>query len=398
MASHRSDHLLLSTLPDQYLTKRPVVSSEPLQLPEEPKHPTAQQQHSLSSSRSSSSLRKSSGSYSIYSTFGGDESIYSVDDSAKKEIQESFDTMRTAVTSPTSLNESIEQEKEDEETDLTDVDDDSYDDDDDDAFVDATGLSQDDIEKERRNEINKNLSKRLSGGHFGSAGGLLSSIHPDNDTTPPVPSIPNKRMSKNTPTDEDLAKSMLNWKRHSDSSKRWSATIRQNGTHCPPLNDEYIDSTEKKDTTVNASCEVKEQDLSIPDMLAQRKETEEVLSGNKTPPLVADTATNMAKSPTETTLNSLSSSSTLNDPSSLIISNAELFSKTIDDVWKTSSNTLDLFNDPNSLELQNSIQNIENSTDKFDEKIKDTAMLLWKEDESVVSKERMAEWLGQGYD
>jgi hypothetical protein len=42
-----------------------------------------------------------------------------------------------------------------------------------DAFVDATGVSQDDIERE---QAERRLSKRLSGGHFGSAGGLLLSI------------------------------------------------------------------------------------------------------------------------------------------------------------------------------------------------------------------------------
>jgi hypothetical protein len=43
----------------------------------------------------------------------------------------------------------------------------------DDAFVDATGVSQEDIERER---TERRLTKRLSGGHFGSAGGLLLSI------------------------------------------------------------------------------------------------------------------------------------------------------------------------------------------------------------------------------
>lgn len=41
------------------------------------------------------------------------------------------------------------------------------------AFVDATGVSQDDIERE---QAERRLSKRLSGGHYGSAGGLLLSI------------------------------------------------------------------------------------------------------------------------------------------------------------------------------------------------------------------------------
>lgn len=49
------------------------------------------------------------------------------------------------------------------------------DDEDDDVFVDATGDSQDDIERER---VVEKLTKRLSGGHFGSAGGLILSTAP----------------------------------------------------------------------------------------------------------------------------------------------------------------------------------------------------------------------------
>ncbi|RUS21948.1 hypothetical protein BC937DRAFT_90927 [Endogone sp. FLAS-F59071] len=52
---------------------------------------------------------------------------------------------------------------------------DDDDDEDDDVFVDATGDSQDDIERER---VVEKLTKRLSGGHFGSAGGLILSTAP----------------------------------------------------------------------------------------------------------------------------------------------------------------------------------------------------------------------------
>ncbi|KAI8332599.1 hypothetical protein BC941DRAFT_402253 [Chlamydoabsidia padenii] len=52
-------------------------------------------------------------------------------------------------------------------------DDDDDDENDDDIFVDATEYSQDDMERER---FDTRLSKRLSGGHYGSAGGLLFSI------------------------------------------------------------------------------------------------------------------------------------------------------------------------------------------------------------------------------
>jgi hypothetical protein len=140
-----------------------------------------------------------------------------------------------------------------------------------------------------------------------------------------------------------------------------------------------------------------EEELSIPDKMALRKEAEKALSGSASPvDQTSKSANKIVKSSTTTTLASLSSSSTLTENSEATISTAELFSKTLDDVWKTSDTTLDLFNDPKSMKLHSSIQSSENSSEKLDEKIRDTALLLWKEDESVVSKERMAEWLGQG--
>lgn len=425
MANNRPDHLLLSSLPDQYIAKRPVMIPEPT--PQPPMQfqelkisiSSTQQQNSISS-RSSSSLRKSSGSYSIYSTFGGDESIYSVE-STKKEVRSSVDSFSTVKTTATkgnqhenvdapedaeseSIDDEDEEEEEEEVEEEEEEEDDDDDDDDDDAFVDATGVSQEDIERENRNEINKNLTKRLSGGHYGSAGGLVLSINPENDSTttpPPVPSMQHKRKSKNTPTDEELAKSMLNWKRHSDTNKRWSAVLRQHPL--PAGNEDKHSSTATAidlrsdvvapsiNTESGKEFEKEEEELSIPDKIALRKEAEKVLSGSSSldiDSVDSKSTDKIVKSPTTTTLASLSSEAT--------VSTAELFSKTLDDVWKTSDSTLDLFNDPKSIKLQSSIQSNENNSDKMEEKIKDTALALWKEDESVVPKERMAEWLGQG--
>jgi hypothetical protein len=369
---------------------------------------TTRQQNSVSS-RSSSSLRKSSGSYSIYSTFGGDESIYSVE-SNKKEVQgSSVDSFTTVVTTVTTNGTFENDDDDDNSTDSKELNDEEEDDeDDDDAFVDATGFSQEDIEKEKLNEMNNSLTKRLSGGHFGSAGGLVLSIHPENDSNnspPPVPPVQEqyKRKSRNSPTDEELAKSMLNWKRHSDSSKRWSATRQmiedKHSSSATVIDMRLLNNPPMNDTELfnNQEIDEEEEELSIPDKMALRKKAEEALSGSTTPTQQEEEKTATLKSfPTTTTLASLSSSSTLNEHEAKAISNAELFGKTLDDVWKTSESTLDLLNDPKSMELHSSIQNNENNSDKIEEKIKDTALSLWKEDETVVSKEKMAEWLGQG--
>ncbi|GAA5804889.1 hypothetical protein HPULCUR_010398 [Helicostylum pulchrum] len=181
---------------------------------------------------SNASTRKSTGSYSIYSTFGP-ESVYDGSESVENV---------TAATSVSDINETVEKEPvvldlasivatnvqtrnqarlittveyeedeeddEDEDDDEDDYEEEEEEDDNDqvgdirrDIFVDATGVSQEDIERER---IENRLSKRLSGGHFGSAGGLMMSMMDS----------PNKKRASRPPP-EDVVQSMMNWKRHS---------------------------------------------------------------------------------------------------------------------------------------------------------------------------------------
>lgn len=339
---------LLSNLPDQYITKRPTM-------------------HNITDSpeKDETSLRKSSGSYSIYSTFGGDGSVYSVEINKKDESVDSFNTVVSTILDNNEDDDNNQDNDNNEDDDNNEEDDDS-----DDEFVDATGLSQEDIEREKRLEIQKNLSKRLSGGHFGSAGGLLLSINPESEsmTPPPVPSIQPHRRSSTLAEDDELSKSMLNWKRHSDTSKRWSTAMRN-------LEDKHASTVTVIDLrTIETQKEVEEEEeqeeeLSVPDVIALRKKAQDALSGDK--PTLASLSTHE--------------------------STTELFSKTLDDVWKTmDDNKLELFNDARTKEIQTSIQNSEDNSDKLDEKIKETALQLWKEDETTVTKERMAEWLGQG--
>ncbi|KAI8365713.1 hypothetical protein BD560DRAFT_448084 [Blakeslea trispora] len=183
---------------------------------------------------SNASTRKSTGSYSIYSTFGSD-SVFGDDGSSDSVVL-------TASTSIADLNEKEQQANKENETipnaDLIHIieanmstrspaklvviesseedDDENYDEDEDedssdnqaDIFVDATGVSQEDIERER---TEARLSKRLSGGHYGSAGGLMMSM-----MMPDGMSKDNKKQRRRSrPPPEDVAQSMINWKRHS---------------------------------------------------------------------------------------------------------------------------------------------------------------------------------------
>jgi hypothetical protein len=190
-----------------------------------------------SNSINSTSTRKSTGSGSIYSTFGS-ESIYGENESSdyvnttaatslfdihdekqpqinEKLQDESIDLASIVANNVQTRNparrvtNSISDEEEDEDDDEDDDDDDDDDDEQDDiadiqtdVFVDATGVSQEDMERER---IEARLSKRLSGGHFGSAGGLMISIM----------AAEKQQRRTSRPPPEDVVQSMMNWKRQS---------------------------------------------------------------------------------------------------------------------------------------------------------------------------------------
>ncbi|CAO3679790.1 unnamed protein product [Rhizopus stolonifer] len=178
----------------------------------------------------------------------------------------------------------------------------------DDEFVDADEFSQEDIDLLERKLA---LSKRLSGSHFGSAGGLVACIQPD---------------TLKIPQDHELGQSMINWKRVS-GNKRWSEIT-------------MIERRQSVATVVNMKS-----DEEI------RKETEDMLTGQ--------------------------------------IQKEEMFAS---DVWTSSSYDI-------SLQVQDEEKEDDEEEEEEDgeEKAKKTAYELWKgEDESVTSREKMAEWLGQG--
>lgn len=148
------------------------------------------------------STGKSSGTYSLYSTFGTDsrptsESVLDLDTTSDKEENKE---QPSPVAPPPEQQVDLAQivcnnvrGKSPARIITNDIDDEaSSSDSDEDVFVDATGMSQEDLEREKLNgkRISKRLSKRLSGGHFGSAGGLMLSINAP--PPPPVPSLPPK--------------------------------------------------------------------------------------------------------------------------------------------------------------------------------------------------------------
>ncbi|KAG1307474.1 hypothetical protein G6F64_006789 [Rhizopus arrhizus] len=311
----------LSDLPDQYIVKRPTVN-------------TTHMTNTIRDEDAISMMRKSSGSISIYSTFGRDSIESQIDAEISSESLDSFNTVLQHHTTPAQHNDVEEDEEEDE-------------------FVDANGFSQEDIELfEKKLMIeNSNLSNRLSGGHVGSAGGLVVSIQP-------------------MPEDDELAQSLLNWKRHSGGNKRWSHISR---AQSPPLPEEashhqstitVIDLRQTKEEE-----EEEEEELSIPDKMALRKEAEKALNG--------ETATEKEE--------------TLFD-SDVWTSNTE-YNISLPEISPQEAKEEELTTDTKVLITEDLIAK---EDDDQEAKAKETAQRLWNEDESIVSKEKMAEWLGQG--
>lgn len=308
----------LSDLPDQYIVKRPTVN-------------TTHMTNTIRDEDAISMMRKSSGSISIYSTFGRDSIESQIDAEISSESLDSFNTVLQHHTTPAQPNDVEDDEDEDE-------------------FVDANGFSQEDIELfEKKLMIeNSNLSNRLSGGHVGSAGGLLVSIQP-------------------MPEDDELAQSLLNWKRHSGGNKRWSHISR---AQSPPLPEE-ANHHQSTITVIDLrqTKEEEEEELSIPDKMALRKEAEKALNG--------ETATEKEE--------------TLFD-SDVWTSNTE-YNISLPEISPQEAKEEELATDTKVL-ITDDLMAKEDEDQEA--KAKETAQRLWNEDESIVSKEKMAEWLGQG--
>lgn len=250
-------------------------------------------------------------------------------------------------------------------------------DEDEDVFVDATGFSQDDIKRE---QSESKLSKRLSGGHYGSAGGLMLATAPTLDT-----SKQQKRRSR--PPPEDIAKAMLNWKRQSGgSNKRLSGINKWNN---------FINNRESTSTVVD--LRVKQQgddeeeddedmrELSLPDKEALREQAAETLLG-KSSGSNNSSALPATSQPPETT------SSHQRTPSINQLSFA--FSKSLDAAWNDPNPEIAKVFDPR-LSTGPNVDH-EQEPKHTEEDAKDAARRLWQEDETLCPRERIAEWLGSG--
>ncbi|KAG0183590.1 hypothetical protein DFQ28_002963 [Apophysomyces sp. BC1034] len=313
---------------------------------------------------SNASTRKSSGSNSIYSTFGPEsypssETIFDDKYVQEKECEKDLTQIvaenmqrrnpaRVVVeTDPTEYGNrmpgSFTQDI-DSDTD-TDGEDDEGNDDDDDIFVDATGPSQEDIEREKKEA---RLSKRLSGGHYGSAGGLLFSIIP-----PPTPVKSQHRRSR--PPPEDVAHSMLKWKRQ--STGRFSAK-----------------STDQESLTVVIETE---DELSVPEKDTLRVKTEEALTGSNR--LIPTPSSSVDRKSRRESLNSFS----------------DVFSK---DAWTVPDLHIDITCASENNTTDSCLREEEDDDQKSCEtsEAKEASRRLWEEDSTFVPREQIAEWLGQG--
>ncbi|KAF1806302.1 hypothetical protein FB192DRAFT_1349775 [Mucor lusitanicus] len=227
------------------------------------------------------------------------------------------------VTEESSIHEESEQDEDDSSSS-------SFEDDDDsqstnrqsDVFVDATDMSLEDIEREK---MEARLSKRLSGGHFGSAGGLMISILASTSTETKA----QRRTSR--PPPEDVAQSMINWKRHSGhGSAKYSVPDQQLPQHMHT-------NVTTTDTHDQVAPTVPEKDV-----------------------------------PVVTKSRSLSPQRPLPPNPNILLT--------------TTKEAADEQDEP--IEITDTAEQVSDNP-------KQCASRLWEEDESFVQRERIAEWLGQ---
>ncbi|CAO3599194.1 unnamed protein product [Absidia cylindrospora] len=225
----------------------------------------------------------------------------------------------------------------------SDTDDSDDDDDDDDDFVDATGFSQDDIERER---FDSRLSKRLSGGHYGSAGGLLHSI---------------------------------------EAAQRRN-TRRSNGLDMKPLPKMDTDSTPANNNNNDGDDDDDdERVLSKEDRERMRQKSVDALTGGVTKTNNSSISSSFLdrkdnhSTPKESTAlfdSSLATSSFWNENLSLTLNGFG------GDLLSTSTST-------------RTTQSTDSSTPPSEtHEANELAERLWDEDESFVTRDHMAEWLG----
>jgi hypothetical protein len=320
-----------------------------------------QQAVTVTSRLSLASTRKSTGSVSIYSTFGP-ESIYGENESAETVNTTASTSVFEEVINeevPVVAEKEIDIKEENTVVDLAHIvannvqtrtqarivqisDDEEEEEDEDDeddeselgdsAFVDATGWSQEDMERER---IESRLSKRLSGGHFGSAGGIamvLSMNFNSDEAT-------KKQKRTSRPPPEDVVKSMMNWK-------------RQSGGQALGM---FLSEQQQRAQEQEKPPVAPEKDAATPTVVAQQ-------------PVII-----LSSSP----------------PPRPLPPNPEILLSTTEEVDEEEEGN----EEPEQQEVQNtellSVDNIEPNDPK------ECASRLWHEDETFVQRERIAEWLGQ---
>ncbi|KAI8393557.1 uncharacterized protein BYT42DRAFT_609341 [Radiomyces spectabilis] len=211
LSTYRASSTNLNNIQPKYshstpTTKKSDGQSQPSSIPRmEDVYPS----HDPFRSRwSNASTHKSSGSYSLYSTFGTESYCSSEFVDAEEKFNSAANDTTDDPPKPVSQHEMHSSQAMDPNEDVSDSQSDISEEHD--VFVDATGCSQEEIERELKE---RKLSKRLSGGHYGSAGGLVFSI-----VTPPP--IPPKSHHRRPP--EDIVNAMLNWKRQSLPGRRAS--------------------------------------------------------------------------------------------------------------------------------------------------------------------------------
>ncbi|CAO3609093.1 unnamed protein product [Cunninghamella blakesleeana] len=288
----------------------------------------------------------------------------------------------------------VNEDNHDEVNEEEEEDDDINESSDDESFVDAAeeiNHSSNNNNSDNNTENKRSsLSHLLGAGHFNSAGGLAVNINPTLSAYRNYSSI--QKLRRSLPPDE-LTQSMLDWKRKStDGNNRFSGIFNVH---------DNISDPKRSSLTTNHQHEKKNEnydhiDEDEKELSKEDKEASRALAENK---LISNTASSSTSTTTSTILEqsnnnnlNLSSSQQRRRPqherSRSIKALSEMFSKSLDEAWNQSPSKVEQLQDPR-------LSHVWMRPSHLSVKSKETAKRIWDEDESFITKDRFAEWLGQ---
>ncbi|KAI7863476.1 hypothetical protein BDF14DRAFT_1843492 [Spinellus fusiger] len=239
--------------------------------------------------------------------------------------------------------------------------------------------ARDDLEPSNERCKSK-LTKRLSGGHYGSAGGIMIS-------TAPVPPLPTHMKRRSQPPPEDIAHAMLEWKRRNDGNSKRSSDATAHGRSS--LEEQEISRLSDTETGLAEAAAAAVDIADTADTADTLTPLDTITIEQVTSPTTLTPTTTLATTTTTT-------HERIRQPRNRGTTLSTFFSKSMDATWLETSPDLVAVRDPRLSTTSTPeipMDRVEESEPTKDPR--EAAKALWTEDETFVPRDRIAEWLGQ---